>query len=138
MSLRKWAYAQVTGLTGFVIPDSRVYSSGAVGAEIPGDSPTRPFAVIRFATEAAGLLPSYPIHQRRFSVWVHDEPGTMENIDAAAKQLKEDLPATVPVLFEGDRIMECLWEGTSEDFYDDHFGTNVVRVDFNATYKPAP
>jgi hypothetical protein len=138
MTLRKWAYEQVTGLPGLGIPAARVYSSGSVGETIPGDSPSRPFAVIRLAPEIPGLLPGYPVHQRRFGVWIHDDPGTMEKLDAAAKIIKDGLHHPVPVMYEGIFIMDCVWEGTSEDFYDDHFLTNVVRVDFLLTHKLAP
>jgi hypothetical protein len=137
MSLRKMVYAAVTGITGFEIPDDQVFSSGAVGHKKPGDSPSRPFAVVRFNPDNPGLVSRYPLHQRRFSVWLHDEPGSMDKIETAVAQLKLELPPSLPGVLEGLRVIDCVWEGTSADGYDDHFGTNTVYVDFMATYRPA-
>lgn len=138
MSLRKLVYTKVSALPGLGIAPANVFSSGATGLAVPGKSPTRPFAVVRFQPDAPGLLSTYPVHQQRFNVWVHDEPGTMERIDTAVKVLKEDLPGALPGVLDGLRVIECVWEGTFSDGYDDHFGTNVTYVDFMATYKPAP
>lgn len=138
MSLRKWAYTKVTALTGFAIADENVFSSGAVGVAVPGDSPARPFAVIRLSPTNPGLYPKMGgTQQTRFAVWLHDEPGSMDNIDAGIKSLKA-LASDLPETFEGMVVMNVNWENDSQDFYDDHFGTNVMYSEFLATYKPAP
>lgn len=137
MSLRKWAYTKVIALTGFGIADDNVYSSGAVGLTIPGDSPARPFAVIRLSPNNPGIIPRSPASQQRFAVWLHDEPGSMEKIDAGIKALK-DLATDLPEKFEGMVIINVNWETDSQDFYDDHFGTNVRYSEFLATYRDAP
>lgn len=137
MSLRKRVYQAVIAIpTG--IPDERVFSSGAVGVADPGKSAPRPFIVIRFQPDNPGLAPRLAVSQQRWNAWVHDEPGTMDNIDAAVKALKEEMPIELVGAGEGVRVMETVWEGTFADGYDDHFGTNVAYVDFLTTYKPIP
>lgn len=134
MSLRKRVYQAVIAIdTG--IADDQVYSSGAVGQELPGISAKRPFIMIRFQPDNPGLIPRLPVSQQRWNAWVHDEPGTMDNIDKAVKALKELLPPTLAGLGEGVRILETVWEDTFADGYDDHFGTNVAYVDFLTTYR---
>jgi hypothetical protein len=138
MSIRKWFHGKASVVAGLGIPADRVFAAGAVGAAIPGDSPTRPFAVIRYGPRNPGVQPNFPVKQQVASVWVHDEPGTMKNIDAAVEALEVGLKNVAPVAFEGMKVMECRWIGNSEDFYDDHFQTNVVNVEFQLTWKPAP
>jgi hypothetical protein len=78
------------------------------------------------------------VNKGNVKAWIHDEPGTMENIDTATSALEKYIPGFAPALHEGIRIMECRWEGCSDDLFDDHFGTNVVYADFQLTWKPAP
>lgn len=139
MSLRKMVYQKAIGLADFiaVVPVDRLFSAGAAGMKNPGDSPSRPFAVVRFQPDNPGLVPKLPASQQRFSIWIHDEPGSMDNIEDAVAALRDGLPSALPGLLEGTRVMECVWEGTSADGYDDHFGTTTVYVDFMATYKPS-
>lgn len=137
MTLRSRIYLGVVAAnTG--VPQTSVYSSGAVGVAEPGTSATRPFIVIRFQPDNPGLFPRLAVSQQRWNAWVHDEPGTMENIDKAVKALKEELPTILIGDGEGVRILDNVWEGTFADGYDDHFGTNLKYVDFMTTYKPIP
>ena len=138
MSIRKWLYEKAIAVPGLGVPGDRVFGPGSAGLAVPGDSPTRPFIQIRFAPRNPGMLPTYPLLQQVAAFWVHDDPGTMKNIDDAVEALRKSLPSAAPALFEGIRIMECRWTGSSEDFYDDHFLTNVVNVEFQLTWKPAP
>jgi hypothetical protein len=136
MSIRKRLYQAVVTVTGY--PGSRVLSSGAGGQAAPGKSPVRPFIMIRFQPDGPGLLPRLPVSQLRWNAWVHDEPGTMERIDAAVAALKEGIPGELVGAGEGVRVIETVWEGTFADGYDDHYGTNVTYVDFLTTYKSIP
>lgn len=137
MSLRKRAYqAVIASNTG--IADAQVYSSGAVGQANPGHSAARPFIMIRFQPDNPGLAPRLAVSQQRWNAWVHDEPGTMDNIDAAVAALKEEIPILLVGDGENVRVLETVWEDTFADGYDDHFGTNVSYVDFLTTYKPIP
>lgn len=138
MSIRKWLYEKTIIVPGLGIPANRVLGPGAAGMAVPGDSPGRPFAQIRFSPKQPGVLPTYPILQQVAAIWVHDDPGTMKNIDSAVEALRKTLPAAAPETYEGMHVMECRWIGSSEDFYDDHFLTNVVNVEFQLTWKPAP
>lgn len=137
MSLRKRVYQAVIA-TNSGIADAQVYSSGAVGQADPGKSASRPFIVVRFQPDNPGLLPRLPVSQQRWNAWVHDEPGTMENIDAAVEALKTEIPTLLVGDGENVRVLETVWEDTFADGYDDHFGTNVAYVDFLTTYKPIP
>ena len=138
MSVRKWVYEKVLLVPGMGVFGGRFYSSGAVGEAVPGDSPARPFGVIRFSPGQPGVLPTYPVNQRNFKIWLHDEPGTMSNIEDGCEALRKAMPGFAPELFMGNRIICCEWAGVSEDSYDDHFGTNTVWSDFRLTWKPAP
>jgi len=132
MSLRKRIYQAVLAAdTGI----DTVLSSGAAGVEIKGKSPTRPFIVLRFQPDGPGLVPQFPVAQRRWNAWIHDEPGSMEKIDSAAEALKVKIPTLLAGVGEGVRVLETVWEGTFGDGYDDHFGTNLTYVDFMTTYK---
>jgi hypothetical protein len=115
-----------------------VYSSGAVGQSEPGTSATRPFIIIRFQPDGPGMLPRYPVSQQRWNAWVHDETGSMDNIDKAVASLKEEVPVWLLGDGEGVRVIDTVWEGTFADGYDDHFGTTLSYVDFLTTYKNIP
>lgn len=137
MSLRKRIYQAIIAIpTG--VDDAQVYSSGAVGQATPGRSAVRPFIVIRLQPDNPGLAPRLAVSQQRWNAWVHDEPGSMDNIDAAVKALKEEIPISLVGDGESIRVLETVWEDTFADGYDDHFGTNVSYVDFLTTYKPIP
>lgn len=134
MSLRKRVYQAVIAIDTGVAED-QVYSSGAVGQASPGISAERPFIMIRLQPDNPGILPRLPVSQQRWNAWVHDEPGSMDNIDKAVAALKENVPLLLAGNGEGVRVLETVWEGTFADGYDDHFGTNVSYVDFLTTYK---
>ena len=135
MSIRKWFHGKATGVAGLGVPADRVFSPGAVGAAEPGDAPARPFIVNRLSPANPGVG---PIVQQVMACWVHDDPGTMNNIDNTVKALKKGLDRIGPEAFEGMMILECRWIGTSADTYDDGHKTNVVFVEFQLTWKPAP
>lgn len=137
MGLRKRIYEAVTtAATG--IPDGSVFSPGATGKAVAGDSPSRPFIVIRFQPEQPGVLPRFPVTQRRWNAWVHDDQGTMDNIDLAVDALKKEIPTLLFGDGDGVRIIETVWEGVFADGYDDHYGTTVTYVDFMTTYRAIP
>lgn len=136
MSIRKRIFQAVVVVTGY--PIAHVLSSGAGGQANPGKSPGRPFIMIRLQPDNPGLVPRLPVSQIRWNAWVHDEPGTMENIDITVAVLKEDLPGALVGDGEGVRVIDTVWEGTFADGYDDHYGTNVTYVDFLTTYKSIP
>lgn len=90
--------------------------------------------MITFSDEIPALAPRYPTQQSRFAVWVHDEPGTMENIDSAIEILKNGLPGYA-LSAGGIYVAECWWETTSNDAYDDHYQTNTRYAEFLTTYR---
>jgi hypothetical protein len=66
-----------------------------------------------------------------FTVWVHDEPGSMLNIDDAAVALKDNLPIADGAVVGGMSVYEVRWSETGEDSYDDHYKTNCRPVRFS-------
>lgn len=134
MTIQHWMkQATDSALNGLIIPQ-RIFNSGGTGAEKPGDSPTRPFAVIRNDLDAPGVLPSFPISQLRWSIWLHDEPGSMKTINAGVQRVKTLVPQFNP---QGQDVwvMECSWQASGPDSYDDHYKTMTRYVDFLATFK---
>ena len=115
----------------------RVFAPG--GAEGPGgegDSPARPFVMIRAATNQPGVRGGKP-KQQRFQVYLHDTPGDTTNIADLQKELEDLVPATAPTAHADGWIMDTTWEDTSGDGYDDHYNTTVRYVTFLVTYRPA-
>jgi hypothetical protein len=116
---------------------SRVFSTGAgEGPEGGGDSPDRPFVVIRAAVNQPGVRGG-AAKQQRFQVYVHDIPGDTTNIDDMQKQLEDLVSQRAPVATTEGWIMDCVWEDTSGDGFDDHYGTTVRYVTFLVTWRPA-
>lgn len=139
MSARKFMYDGVTAIAPVAFGD-RVFESGAVeGPEGEGDSPDNPFIVIRASTNQPPLFMSreVKVKQSRFQVWVHDTPGDTSTIDAMVKTLEDDLPDAAPYVEDGNHYMECRWEDSSADAYDDHFQTTTRYVTFLVTWRPA-
>ncbi len=132
--MRKWINAVVKSCPGQVaLTGDRVYGPASVEGDEPGDSPTRPFIVIHFSTHVRGLG---GVKQQRVQVWVHDDKTTMLPVDGLIADLEEHVPAQAPQSYDGDWIMDCVWEDTSGDGFDDHFNTNVRYITFLVTYKP--
>lgn len=134
--MRKWLYARVKSCPGQTeFSSDRIFSSGSVDG-VEADSPDKPFIVIRFSLNQAGL-PRTKVRQQRFQVWLHTEPGSMLPTDVLCQELSEWLPSQAPAQFEDEWIMDCLYETTSSDGYDDHFKTETRYVEFLGTYRPA-
>lgn len=133
--MRKWAFDAVSTCPGQVeFAANRIYSSGSVdGAE--ADSPTRPFIVIRFSTKQLAL-PKTKVKQQGFQVWLHMEPGSMLPIDDLAGELEDWLPSQAPVRAHGDWIMDCAFQFTSPDTFDDHYKTETRYAEFLVTFRP--
>lgn len=137
---RQWMYDQVMACDKVQeTVDDRVFSTGSVeGPEGDGDSPARPFIVIRASTNTRPLsLNMAPTKQSRYQVWVHDSPGDTTNIDDIVQQLENRLPAMAPSSNVEGRITDCRWEDTSGDGYDDHYGTTTRYVTYLVTWRPA-
>lgn len=134
--MRKWSYETVASSPGVSEAfASRIYGPGAVEGAEPGDSPTRPFIVIRFSTRDSALG---GVKQQRIQVWLHDDNSSMLPMDSIANGLEKWLPDNAPAWHDGDWIMDCVWEDTSGDGFDDHYQTQTRYVTFLITYRPAP
>lgn len=118
----------------------RVMSTGAgEGPEGEDDRPTTPFVIVRAQTNQRPIfLPGeVKVKQQRYQVWVHWDGGDTTAADDLVKELEDEMPSKAPVKTAEGNIMECRWEDTSGDGYDDHYGTNTRYVTFLVTYKAA-
>lgn len=105
-----------------------MYTSG--GVEDPG--PQRPFVMVHMGIEQTplGMPASSRTLEIPFDVVVHDNPGTMLDIDDACVIVKDSLPAFAPAVVGAMSVYEVKYEETSRDLWDDHFKTNTRRVSF--------
>lgn len=130
--MRTWIYNRIKAIA--TLPGGmkdRIISSGSA------DNPTPPFIVVSMGVEQP--VPGMPTSSRTqtipFTVWVHDAPGSMLNIDDAAVQLKNVLPTADGAQAGGMSVFECKWTDTGEDAYDDHYNTNTRPVRFVLTTR---
>lgn len=132
--MRTWLYNRIRAITGLPagIVD-RIVSSG--GAENPGV----PFMAVAMGNEAAafGMPASSRTQEIPFTVYVHDKPGSMLNIDAVCVLLKQELPTENGAVVGGMSVYNVRWEATGEDGFDDHFSTNVRPVRFTMMTRRA-
>lgn len=127
--MRTWLYNRVKGLALVIdkIGD-KVISSGAA------DNPAPPFIVITMGVEQAyqDMPPSTKTQTIPFTVAVHDDPGSMLDIDDLAIAIKNGVPSLDSFKIGGLSVMQVKWTDTGEDGYDDHWGTNFRPVRFAA------
>lgn len=130
--MRTWLYNRIKGLGSIpaafgVGPAMRVIASGAA------DTPQKPFLVVQMGVEQAflGMPAEMSVQNIPFTVWVHDTPGSMLNIDDAAVALKDGLPLPDGAVVGGMSAYEARWLEIGEDGYDDHYSTNCRPVRFN-------
>jgi hypothetical protein len=127
--MRTYVYNRIMGLalpSVFGSP-ARVISSGS-----SEDNPLKPFLIVQFDIEVKplGMPASARTSRVPFTVWVHDEPGTMLNIDEAAFILKNDLPTLDGAKVGNMSHYGIEWEEIGQDAFDDHFKTNTRPVRF--------
>lgn len=136
--MRTWVYNRIKAASG--IPAAfgtgaamRVISSGA------SENPAKPFLIVQFQVEEPpfGAIAEERTQQVPFTVWVHDEPGSMVRIDDACVALKNGLPMDGGVVVGGMSVYRVKWEATGEDAYDDHYGTNTRPVRFSMMTRRA-
>lgn len=129
--MRAWVYNRIKNLSlpsAFGVGASmRVISSGSA------EQPQKPFLVVQMGTEVPplGSTPEERTQMIPFTVWVHDEPGSMVAVDDASVALKNGLPTEDGAVVGGMSLYRLKWEDTGEDAYDDHFGTNCRPVRFS-------
>lgn len=126
--MRTWLYNRISNLAGLADEfKNNVMSSGSA------DNPSKPFLMITMGTEAPplGLPRSARAQDVPFTIWVHDAPGSMVKIDEACVALKDGLPTEDGFMVGAMSVYGVKWEGTGDDSYDDHFGTNSRPVRFS-------
>ena len=130
--MRAWVYNRVLNLgwpTSWAnVGGKRVISSGSA------DQPKKPFLLVSMGVEQPplGMPASSKTQSIPFTVWVHDEPGSMVRIDDMAMLVKAELPTNVPFKIGNLSVYEVRWVETGDDAYDDHFMTNARPVRFSA------
>lgn len=126
--MRTWIYNRVVAILGSM----DVYSSSAA------DNPLgRPFAMIAMEVETPflGMPTSAKVQEIPFAVWLHDKPGSMLAIDAAAIALKALLPTADGAVVGGLSLFEVRWAGTGADAHDDFYNTSSRPVRFTIVAK---
>jgi len=100
-----------------LIPEERWYSSGGMI-----DTPVRPFAVMRFGVRSRGVGDTRRVP---FTVWVHQEKGSFDIVDAVIRRIKVILEQSAGIV-QGSTVLVCAdWSGDSEDLQDPEHRTNV-------------
>lgn len=132
--MRTWLYNRIKAMAGIPAafgagPMLRLISSGAADQEQP------PFLLVSMGVEQTfpGIPKSMGAQTIPFTVWVHDSPGSMLNIDNAAQALKDNLPLPNGAVVGGMSIYELVWVETGQDSYDDFYKTNCRPVRFVMT-----
>lgn len=130
--MRAWIYNRATALPG--MPSGFAENAISSGA---ADNPRAPFLIISMGVEQPpiGMPASSRTQQIPFTVWVHDTPGSMLDIDDACVVLKNGLPTRDGFMVGGLSVYEVKWEDTGADAYDDHFKTNCRPVRFRMTTR---
>lgn len=130
--MRTWLYNRIKAIDA--LPQGfkdRLISSG------DADNPSAPFAIVQMGVEqpVLGMPTSAGAMTIPFTVWLHDEPGSMLSIDDGAVALKDGLPVPNGAVVGGLSLYEVKWVGTGEDAFDDHYGTNTRPVRFEMTAR---
>lgn len=110
-----------------VVPTRLIFGAGSLSAS-PAQN-DRPFIVIRTGLEDPELNDGdAPAVTSQFaSVWVHDNPGSYDQIDALLLLVRQALVGQVP----DNTGIACVWQGDSVELADDTYGT-IVR---NGNYR---
>jgi hypothetical protein len=99
-----------------------------VASSMADETTPRPFAAIRWGTRGRGVTST--TGSCDLQVWVHDEPGSYDTIDAAIRRLKSVLPAVEGVT-DGTEYVACIrWEDESGELADDIRRTITRNIRF--------
>ena len=127
--MRTWLYNLLTNMGALPAPyrlPGKIISSGAA------DGPGAPFIVASLGVEQPfpGMPRESKTQEIPFTLWVHDVPGSMVQIDDAAIALKNNIPTRDGFKIGNMSVLEVRWTETGEDAFDDHFKTNCRPVRF--------
>lgn len=119
MNWRQWVFETLRDAPGTsaLIPEEQLIAAFSL-ENIPT---VKPFAVIVFGDETPSLKIA---SQQRFTLWVHDEPGSYFDIDTYLAAAREILVGQVSLVAGA---FCCEWEGDSQDLEDDAMKT-IVRT----------
>lgn len=141
--MRDWIYDKVISCPSQAdVAGGRVFTTGAVDgptSEVE-DIPAMPFIVIRLGVKDNTGLPGSRIKQQGAQIWVHSDPNSdtgssMLPTDDLLRELETWLPGQAPEVVDGEVIIDCAWQFTSGDGYDDHFRSTTRYVTVLVTFK---
>lgn len=109
MNWRTWVYPNLCN----VLPATSVFAGGAL-TEVPE---VRPFFVYRIQAKNAALRDDQVdvAHVCNLEVWVYDNPGSYDAIEALIEGVKTELVGQVA----SEGAIACSWQGDSGELADD-------------------
>jgi hypothetical protein len=108
---------------------------GSSGSFLADNLPARPFAVIRLGVTSPGMA---HIKRGTAEIWIHDDPGSYDRIDAILKSVYDRLNGAEHLTDEaGNELMSSTWRGTSGDLNDPGFRTITKNISFEIVGKEA-
>lgn len=106
-----------------LLPAEKWFARGAVK-----DSPSTPFAVLAWQ----GVTPNGRgrVGLPRLTIWVYEHRGSFTLIDQVLARCKEVLEEVAQYEYDGERIVQADWEGSSVDLFDDVYKANTRNSGF--------
>lgn len=105
-----------------LLPAEKWYERGAVP-----DAPVTPFAVLAWqGVTAVGKGRRLP----RLVLWVYQARGSYRTIDAVLSRATDVLEAVEQYEYEGERITQVDFEGSSIDLFDDVYRANARNAGY--------
>jgi hypothetical protein len=123
--MRKAVYHLLTTdatLSG-LLPAEKWYERGAVK-----DSPTTPFAVLAWQGTSPNGRGRTGVP--RLTLWVYEHRGSYVLIDQVLARAREVLEGAAQYSYEGQRIAQVDFDGSSVDLYDDIYKCNTRNSGF--------
>jgi len=119
MNWRKWLYETITETPEIVavVPPASVFAAGSLDGPIV----SRPYIVIRLVENIpqlndGGVVVAYhDVGQ----IWVYDEPGSYDRIDAILTVVEDHLSGPVARGDDTEGLVCVNWNGRSPEFPDD-------------------
>lgn len=123
--MRKAVYHLLTtdSALASLLPAEKWYERGAVK-----DSPTTPFAVL--AWQGASPNGRGRTGVPRLVLWVYEHRGSYALIDQVLARAREVLEGAAQFEYEGQRIAQADFDGSSVDLYDDIYKCNARNSGF--------
>lgn len=119
--MRTWIYEQAVSVPGLMVASDNIHSGASLGKM--GDSPTRPFAVIKMGLAIQQNGSRRLATDQPFEIWVHDEPGSYLGIDNDLRLICEHFASAYPATVDGHTIVDITDPELSRDLVDEGYRT---------------